>query len=321
MNEMELLTLYRDNPPAGEAAAKAESALMQAIRLEQQVPEAAGPARRPVRRLAWRPVTVAGLTTAVAGGLIAALVIAPGAAPSASALRVGKLSDLAAAAALREGGIGPHQWVLWEKKFSGWASVLANANGITKVWSTANAARVAARSHGKLTVARCTALPTGPCQLIGGEAYAARVTKHGRKLKWEFGRWKARPVTYRQLGSLPHNPRALDRYLGALGYGPGGPPTRAFALIDFMLTTYVMPPALTAGLYHALGDLPRVTLDRNAVDIAGRHGIGFRIKVGLGRYEIILNPRTYRLMGDETGNSNASAILHQARVSGPGKTH
>ena len=88
-----------------------------------------------------------------------------------------------------------------------------------------------------------------------------------------------------------------------------------------MLTTYVMPPALTAELYHALGDLPRVTLDRNAVDTAGRHGVGFRIKAGLGRYEIILNPRTYRLMGDETGKFGGSAILSQARVSGPGKTH
>ncbi|HEY3902401.1 MAG TPA: hypothetical protein VGM14_00660 [Streptosporangiaceae bacterium] len=35
-----------------------------------------------------------------------------------------------------------------------------------------------------------------------------------------------------------------------------------------MLTTYAMPPRLTAEMYHALGDLPRVTLDRNAVDAA-----------------------------------------------------
>ncbi len=51
-----------------------------------------------------------------------------------------------------------------------------------------------------------------------------------------------------------------------------------------------VPPRLTAELYHALGDLPRVTLDRHAVDAAGRHGVGFRIRAGSAKYEIILNP-------------------------------
>ena len=37
-----------------------------------------------------------------------------------------------------------------------------------------------------------------------------------------------------------------------------------------------MPPALTAELYRALGNIPGVTVDRHATDIAGRHGLGFR---------------------------------------------
>jgi hypothetical protein len=323
MSEMELLTRYRDDVSTGEAAARAERALMEAIRTEQLASERVGagadrrPARRRTRGLGWRPAAMGGLATAVAGGLIAALVVAPGAAPSADALTVGKLSHLAAAAALRQADVPPGQWVYWEKKFSGWLPVLFLTKGITKVWSTASATRVAVRRHGKLTLARCTRHSPEPCALIGGEAYAVRVVKGW----YESFRWKAQPVTYRQLGSLPHNPQALDHYLSALGYGPGGPSTRAFTLIDFMLTTYVMPPRLTAEMYHALGDLPRVTLDRHAVDAAGRHGVGFRIKAGQVRYEIILNPRTYRLMGDEAGSYSASAILRQVLVSGPGKTH
>jgi hypothetical protein len=68
-----------------------------------------------------------------------------------------------------------------------------------------------------------------------------------------------------------------------------------------------------------------VTLDQHAVDVAGRHGIGFISPdlPGAGRTEIIVSPRTYRLMGDDTllGQHrilSGTAILHQALVSGPG---
>ncbi|HET7015631.1 MAG TPA: CU044_5270 family protein [Streptosporangiaceae bacterium] len=323
MNEMELLMQYRGKVPASEAAAKAELALMEAIRQEQRAPEPVGTAGRPAHRPAWRPVwrpaAVGGLATAVAGGLIAVLVITPGAAPSASALTVGKLSNLAAAAALRQAGVQPRQWVYWEKKFTG-EPTSPHVKGLAKVWSTADAARAAIRSQGELKLARCMKIRwAGPCTFIGGQAYAENIKTDGDVTVLEAFPWTARPVTYRELGSLPQDPRTLNRHLSALGFGPGGPSARAFTLIDFLLTTYVMPPRLTAELYHALGALPRVTLDRHAVDAAGRHGVGFRIRSGTTEYEIILNPRTYRLMGD-SGYYGASAILHQARVTGPGKT-
>jgi hypothetical protein len=53
----------------------------------------------------------------------------------------------------------------------------------------------------------------------------------------------------------------------------GPPAIREFDAIEDMITSYVMPPQLTAELYRALGDIPGVTVDEHAVDVAGRPGI------------------------------------------------
>jgi hypothetical protein len=134
------------------------------------------------------------------------------------------------------------------------------------------------------------------------------------------------PVSYADLGSLPRDPAALDRYLGRLhlpGHDPA--PVREFTIIRDLLTSYVMPPLLTAELYLALGDIPGLTVVHHAVDVAGRTGIGFGIGAhGLFR-ELILDPRSYQLMGQEVVNSRAdggtlgTAILQQALVSGAGR--
>ena len=143
------------------------------------------------------------------------------------------------------------------------------------------------------------------------------------------------PVPYAGLSSLPRDPVALDRYLAGLplrGWGPA--PVREFEVIKDLLITYVMPPALTAELYRALGNIPGVTIDRHATDIAGRHGIGFKIALpadqGGGFDELILDPKTFALMGQQLILGPAAgpprparsccgvAILKSALVSGPG---
>ena len=86
------------------------------------------------------------------------------------------------------------------------------------------------------------------------------------------------PVTYAELGSLPRSPSALDRYLASLPLPGGGPaPFREFEIISGTAHHVLMPPALTAELYRALGDIPGVTVNQHAVDVAGRAGIGFQI--------------------------------------------
>ena len=140
-------------------------------------------------------------------------------------------------------------------------------------------------------------------------------------------------ISYAGLSSLPRDPLALDRYLGRLhlpGWGPA--PVREFEVISNLLTSYVMPPALTAELYRSLGDIPGVTVDHHAVDVAGRTGVGFQIALpkpfGGGTEELVINPHTYRLMGQQLLTAQATgparhvlggtAIMRRVLVSGPG---
>ena len=152
---------------------------------------------------------------------------------------------------------------------------------------------------------------------------------------------------YSQLGSLPKDPAALDAYLAYLSY-PNPDATKAnkdvadFFTIEAMLSTYVLPPALTAELYHALADIPTVTARKDVTDIDGRSGVAFVLpatpqSVNL---EIIVSSTDYRMLaqaawgnggpikpqvvnGTVIGESgpvlfNKQAILSEAFVSGPG---
>jgi hypothetical protein len=142
----------------------------------------------------------------------------------------------------------------------------------------------------------------------------------------------AEPVSYRSLGSLPAQPGALVTRLAEIGARsltgePVGCSQSAascttFQVIAELLSGYVMPPALTAELYRALGDIPGVSVVSNVADVAGSRGVAFRITLKGGYVELIINPSTYQLMatqGSFPGGSRGSvAILRQARVSGPG---
>jgi hypothetical protein len=152
---------------------------------------------------------------------------------------------------------------------------------------------------------------------------------------------------YSQLGSLPKDPAALDAYLAHLSY-PNRDATKAnkdvadFFTIEDMLSDYVLPPALTAELYHALADIPTITARTDVTDIDGRSGVAFVLpatpqSVNL---EIILSSADYRMLAQASwGNSgpikpqvvngtvigetgpvafNEQAILSEAFVSGPG---
>jgi hypothetical protein len=152
---------------------------------------------------------------------------------------------------------------------------------------------------------------------------------------------------YSQLGSLPKDPAALDAYLAYLSY-PNPDATQAnkdvadFFTIETMLSTYVLPPALTAELYHALADIPTITARTDVTDIDGRSGAAFVLpatpqSVNL---EVILSSTDYRMLAQASwGNGgpikpqvvngtvigeagpvafNEQAILSEAFVSGPG---
>jgi hypothetical protein len=150
-------------------------------------------------------------------------------------------------------------------------------------------------------------------------------------------------VTYSQLGTLPTNPVALDAFLAHQQY-PGPNATTAnkatseFTGITGLLTSYVLPPKLTAELYHALADIPTVVGKKNVKDMLGQVGVAFVLPQNgqSVNQEIILSPANYQVIANadwETGgqwvrNSTGGwsgpvpfteqAILSEAFVSGKG---
>jgi hypothetical protein len=326
MDEMTLLEDFRAvvAPPSDAVLARARAGITDG---------ASGLDRAGQRRLHWPrtrgKLALTGLAaTATAAALALALTAAPGGEPSLAGTVSPVVKEMAyrVAAAVAAGpAVAPGQWVYWRDK---------TPDQTYQIWTTADGTRAAYVYHGKVAFVPCPG-PHGErvatCQYIG-QPEVGPVKAGGIGISMLTG---PMPVPYAGLSSLPRDPITLDRYLAALplrGWGPA--PVRVFQVIEDLLITYVMPPVLTAELYRALGNIPGVTVDRHAVDLAGRHGIGFRIALpdvqGAGFDELILDPRTFALMGQQATLGPAAgakagqviagvAILQSALVPGPGK--
>jgi hypothetical protein len=284
-------------------------------------------------------IALAGLSGLVAAAAAVAVAVAvPGAAPAHSVAATPVVKEMAyraAAAAAAGPEVAPGQWVYWyEKAYSLPSSASAQVRAF-QVWTTADGTHAAWLLNGKVTLVLCAQPSLNPgksCQFIGQPI----VMTDDRGKNVGIGSLSGKiPVSYASLSSLPRDPVALDRYLASLplpGWGPA--PVREFEIIKELLITYVMPPGLTAELYRALGNIPGVTVDRHATDIAGRHGVGFRIALPAsqraGFDELILDPTTFAVMGQEFIRGPAAgaqagqimlgtAVLKTALVSGPGK--
>jgi hypothetical protein len=262
-------------------------------------------------RPAWRLAVSAGLTVALAAGVLTAVTVNSGSADHApQVITVADLANLAAAAAARQPNVRPGQWVYRKMLVNVANSDRSAPRLITgESWVTADHSKQAFYLRGKLVVQR-SPFPIVP--------------------------------SYRSLGSLPADPRALVARLSRIGC-PAPAAARgwscshieAFVAIGMMLGSYVLPPRFTAELYRALADIPGVRLNKNAVDVAGQRGSGFvypqprgtgrRAREALTIYqEIIISSRTYLFMGQYDGPNvftsklDGEAIVRRAFVSGPG---
>jgi hypothetical protein len=361
MNETELLARLREEVPLEDASAKAERLFLAGLSHAAGNPRRA---RHPVARwwgrsnLTGRLALAGGLSLAVAasaaavaglvggpGGVVTG-VTQPGGARVAPAVR--ELAYRVAAAAGQQPEVSPGQWVYWKE-----ARLEDGAMRHFEVWTTADPRKAAFVADGKVNpvdfvppggqntscteavgsrpecrnISHSEALKESPKQFIGQPQGFVIPAKYGGGTDFT-GETGPIEVAYADLGSLPSSPEALDRYLADLKGPDAGvdpPAIREFDAIKDMITSYVMPPQLTAELYRALGDIPGVTADEHAVDAAGRPGIGLISPAYSdgSRDEIIVNPQTYQLtgyssMGDGHTVDFGDAILREAPVSGPG---
>jgi hypothetical protein len=137
--------------------------------------------------------------------------------------------------------------------------------------------------------------------------------------------------TYRLLQSLPTNPRRLLHLIYATEQGHG--PNRAqeaFTTIGDLLSQSIAPPRVSAALYRAAALIPGVTVDPDAVNAIGQHGVAVALTVegahGVRdvRQEWIFDKTTLQMIGLRTvahgSVTDVTAIVDRAFVDRAGQT-
>jgi hypothetical protein len=335
MDEMKLLQEFRAavTPPDDALLARARARMLDSGAAGQ----ARGRARAPRLPGTWPRLALTGLAAATAAAAVAVALVVPGTGPARpAALTVKELAYRAAAAAAAQPAVAPGQWVYWHEttvRMEGTGQrgeprqdIRLKPYRITyQVWTTADSGQAAYIVNGKIRYVCPSQTIQGPCQTIGQPSPFGLVD--GRTVGEDLHTGRI-PVSYAALSSLPTYPLALDRYFGSLRLPGQSAANREFQIIQDLLISYVMPPALTAELYRALGDVPGVTVNNHAVDAGGRTGLGFQIDIPTYPVnshmvdQLILDPRTYEWMGyrDSWGGQpgQATAVLKSSLVSGPG---
>ncbi len=333
MTEMELLTRLRAEVPAA-VTPRSEEKFLAGVGDTADSPARARDLRALSRTAArlrdtpmrWRLAIAGGLTLALTAGLLgAATAHLGGGKPPASASAADLLANRAAAAAAARPAVSPGQWIYVDR-----------LDRMLGHWVRCNGAAGSTKPVPPPGSGKC------PARIQKAEGWS---TADGTRNAWFYdgklirGGGAPAPVSYAHLGNLPRDPAAVVTYIAKKWAYPktgGGPASAALQGIFALLDNYVLPPAVAAELYRALGDIPGVTVNLHATDLAGRHGPAFTLRVkdrpGYDVFELILDPHTYNLMGFYDASFGVSgedrhvhlvfgsevAILRQVPVSGPG---
>jgi hypothetical protein len=113
-------------------------------------------------------------------------------------------------------------------------------------------------------------------------------------------RWP--PTTYSGLEKLPTDPdKLLAVFRGDLPSGRGDDLRVFFEVCMLMMGPRVMPPGLQAAAFEALSKLPRIRLDRDAVDADGRRAVA--VSYPKASFSFLFDRRTYAYAGLRTKGS------------------
>jgi hypothetical protein len=163
----------------------------------------------------------------------------------------------------------------------------------------------------------------GPGGFVSGGPYHTETTKYWRRVdgsqvaRYRDGKLVTSPINspiareegtypYAEIAALPANPDAVlawvRKTVGGVGGGTrDGEDQIAFVSINAVLRDFVLPPPVEAAFFQALGRLSGVTLVPDAVNLDGRPALALaRVQEGWLREEILLDPQTYRLIGERS---------------------
>jgi hypothetical protein len=118
-------------------------------------------------------------------------------------------------------------------------------------------------------------------------------------------------ATYRLLQSLPTEPAALLRYLEAGKKWTNDDPVTE---IGDLIREAIIPPAVAAALYRVAALLPGATLVPDAVNAAGRHGIGIVWAAKQYRTEWIFDKTTLQYIGELDYNVRTGAVTGESAI-------
>jgi hypothetical protein len=318
---LEIARLGADEPPATAAELRpARDRLLTAIAAEQAAPPAPEWTSTPIRMAGSTPgaprapsrrrriLAVAGLTTAVAAGIAAALVLVPTASvgnhPPAATADAGQVLRQAAAVAARQPDLRPRpdQFVYLR---------VAGDGTTTRTWMSVDGTRdgVSERPGGRELMPGCR---HGRQQVIKGDQVLPGVLEPCEPL----------PAYHRD---LPTTPAAMLTWLSAnTGGKPGDVNALGKGVLGLLEGSYVQPRSLAA-LYGALGRIPGMQAVPDAVDAAGRHGVGVGWRRDGAQLTLIFDPRTHVYLGSAYTAPGAStptatsALLQVAVVARAGQ--
>jgi len=107
------------------------------------------------------------------------------------------------------------------------------------------------------------------------------------------------PTVYAALAQLPTDPVQLLAQIRTQVAGrAGGADYAAFDQIGQLVHESIAPPDVAAALYRAVALIPGVEVVPDAVDAAGRHGVGVALISDGQRYEWIFDPDSYVFLGE-----------------------
>ncbi|MFF2203916.1 CU044_5270 family protein [Streptomyces sp. NPDC058145] len=117
-------------------------------------------------------------------------------------------------------------------------------------------------------------------------------------------RWP--PTVYSELQAMPTDP---DKLLARFRGNESGPNTDMMAFFEgcmLLMGPRVMPPGLQAGAFEALSKLPRIRLDYDDADVAGRRAVG--VSHPQASFTFLFDRRTYDYLGLRTKGSSPKKV-------------
>ncbi|MEV4629188.1 CU044_5270 family protein [Micromonospora sp. NPDC049523] len=281
MNELDLMSGFRADLASAEpdALARARTRLLA---------EATAPAGRvrPVARWGWRLAPAVGLALAVVVGLVAVNLGTPRpdvTGPSTTTLDARTVLELAAAKARETPSVTPRpdQFVYVE-------SVIVLSGGYVPP----------VRKHRQLWMPVDGTRDGWLDERSEDPGNQGRPDLHGPLLTLcpEQGPDCLRPA---YVPGLPTKTDEMRQYLVANSSGEHPQDQRVFELFCEIVQGQYLPAPVLAALFEAVATLPGVVVIPDAVDAAGRHGVGVaRTTDGLGS-ALIFDPTTHEYLGSQ----------------------